>query len=129
MGARRRVHAEGHAHRRRRQIRRLEARRRAFLAMAGSCTLCVEVLRTMRERRYPMVVLAALGAALLLATTTSAGAGGLPTFTPPSRADTNVEGHNEPATIIDRNGVRYVAYQGGSQLSTTTDGGRTWKKY
>ena len=75
-----------------------------------------------------MVGLAALGAALLLASTTIAGAGGLPTFTSPSRADTG-EGHNEPATIVDRNGVRYVAYQGGSQLATTTDGGRTWKHF
>src|SRR5204863_9990969 len=125
---RRRVHAEGDADGGRRQVRRLEASRRALPSMAGSCTLCVEVLRTMRARRFSMVGLAALGAALLLASTTIAGAGGLPTFTSPSRADTG-EGHNEPATIIDRNGVRYVAYQGGSQLATTTDGGRTWKHF
>src|SRR5439155_25482335 len=34
---------------------------------------------------------------------------------------------NEPATVIDKNGARYVAYQRGSQLSVTRDGGRTWE--
>ena len=83
----------------------------------------------MRRRPLPLIALTALCATLLLASTATAGAGGLPTFTSPTRADTNVEGHNEPATIIDRNGVRYVAYQRGSQLSKTTDGGRTWTRY
>src|SRR5205814_9931559 len=101
----------------------------ALTALGGFRRVHVERLATMRKRRYPIVVLAVLGAALVLASTTGAGAGGLPTFTAPSRADTNVEGHSEPATIVDRNCVRYVADQGGAQLSTTTDGGRTWKKY
>lgn len=33
---------------------------------------------------------------------------------------------NEPATVVGGDGTRYVAYQRGSQLSKTTNGGRTW---
>ena len=56
----------------------------------------------------------------------------LPTFTAPSRADdpavsgTNPLFVNEPATVVDSHGARYVAYQRQSQISVTTDGGRTW---
>src|SRR5437870_737884 len=56
-------------------------------------------------------------------------------FTTPSRADDPAISTanddplyvNEPATVIDKDGARYVAYQRGSQLSVTRDGGRTWE--
>ncbi|HZQ27656.1 MAG TPA: sialidase family protein [Acidimicrobiales bacterium] len=77
---------------------------------------------------------AALGLVLLAAGSTPASsAAQLPTFTSPTRVDdpkvwasTNAKYVSEPATAIDTNGVRYVAYQRGSQLAATTDGGRTW---
>ena len=53
-------------------------------------------------------------------------------FTAPSRADDpaisakNPKYVNEPATAVGSDGARYVAYQRGSQLSVTRDGGRTW---
>src|SRR3954447_13655690 len=79
--------------------------------------------------------------AMLLATAVLAGTAtratdaqtaNLPTFTAPSRADDPALSKddptytNEPATVIDSKGVRYVANQLGSQLNVTTDGGRTW---
>jgi len=56
-----------------------------------------------------------------------------PTFTRPSRADArrisrgDPKHVNEPATWAAPGGARYVAYQRGSQLSVTRDGGRTWR--
>ncbi|MFL6238585.1 MAG: hypothetical protein ACJ735_03695 [Actinomycetes bacterium] len=61
----------------------------------------------------------------------AAGAG--PRFHPPSRADAppvqqaiGATSESEPATVIGKDGTRYVAYQGGSQLSWTRDGGKHW---
>lgn len=57
---------------------------------------------------------------------------GSPSFHPPSRADDpsisaqDPKYVNEPATVVGADGTRYVAYQRGSQLSETRDGGRTW---
>jgi hypothetical protein len=67
-------------------------------------------------------------AALVLPAPSSAASS--PTFTGPVRVDDpKVSGSNaanEPATVVDKNNVRYVAYQGGSQLAVSNDGGRTW---
>jgi hypothetical protein len=87
-----------------------------------------------RHRLSAAVLAVTLGAALF---TTAGGASASerrPRFTPPVRADNPgspdnpkpVDSPTEPATIVDRDGVRYVAYQNGSQLSLTRDGGRTW---
>jgi hypothetical protein len=78
------------------------------------------------------ILLAGLAGVTALATPTTAGTTS-PSFTAPSRADdrslsaTNSKYVNEPATLVGADGTRYVAYQRGSQLSTTTDGGRTWR--
>src|SRR4051812_10807169 len=74
---------------------------------------------------------AALAAVLCAPATIASPKPAPPMFTAPSRADKPgiTDSPTEPATIVDRNGVRYVAYQTGSQLSTTTDGGRTWKYF
>src|SRR4051812_12648032 len=82
-----------------------------------------------RRRRFAVVLLAAATASALAAT--GAGAVGTPAFHPPARADDPAIGGtglnvNEPATIIGADGTRYVAYQLGSQLSYTRDGGQTW---
>jgi hypothetical protein len=57
--------------------------------------------------------------------------GGAPTFTPPIHVnDPNAGPVNptEPATIVGKDGTRYVAYQGGSNLMESGDGGRSWKR-
>ncbi len=85
----------------------------------------------MRQRRATLVVAAGVaGAIAVVAPSTAATA---PTFTGPSRADnpaiSAVNGQkyvNEPATVVGGDGTRYVAYQRDSQLSKTTNGGRTW---
>jgi hypothetical protein len=70
-------------------------------------------------------IVAAVGAALALPA--GAAGGTLPTFHPPSRADQpSLNGYNEPATAVGNDGTRYVAYQFGSQLSYTRDGGKHW---
>lgn len=83
-----------------------------------------------RTARRAAVAAAGLAAASLVAASGPATAGGraaLPSFTPPSRASNPGMGTvNEPATVVARDGTRYVAYQPGSQLSYTRDGGRTW---
>jgi hypothetical protein len=61
------------------------------------------------------------------------GGAASPVFHVPSRADDpaisadNPKFVNEPATIVSADGIRYVAYQRGSQLSATKDGGRSWQ--
>src|ERR1051325_1904865 len=52
----------------------------------------------------------------------------IPTFTAPARADDpNIDvDRSEPATAVSADGTRYVAYQTGSQLEKSIDGGRTW---
>lgn len=84
----------------------------------------------MRQRRATLVIAAGLaGAVAVVAPSTAATA---PVFTAPSRADdpsisTSPTYVNEPATVVGADGTRYVAYQRRSQLSTTADGGRTWR--
>ncbi len=86
----------------------------------------------MRRRPALLVLVAGVAGATALAAPTAAVTSA-PTFTAPSRADdpsltaTNSKFVNEPATVVGSDGTRYVAYQRGSQLSTTTDGGRTWR--
>lgn len=85
----------------------------------------------MRKRRATLVLAAGLaGAVAVVAPSTAASA---PGFTAPSRADdpaiSAANGQmyvNEPATVVGAGGARFVAYQRDSQLSRTTDGGRTW---
>lgn len=51
----------------------------------------------------------------------------VPSFHVPSRADNpSLNGYNEPATVVGKDGTRYVAYQFGSELSYTRDGGKSW---
>jgi hypothetical protein len=70
-------------------------------------------------------IAAAVGAAL--AVPAGAADGKAPTFHHPSRADQpSLNGYNEPATVVGKDGTRYVAYQFGSQLSYTRDGGKHW---
>ena len=77
------------------------------------------------------VVLPLLVAVALPAGTAATAAPAAPTFTAPSRADdpkiSTGTYPQEPATIVGADGTRYVAYQLGSQLSYTRDGGRTWQ--
>lgn len=72
-----------------------------------------------------LMLLLAAGPGLAQTTATA------PTFTAPSRADDPAVGSGlyaqEPATIVGADGTRYVAYQLGSQLSFTRDGGQTWQ--
>ncbi|MDQ1446576.1 MAG: repeat-like domain [Acidimicrobiaceae bacterium] len=67
---------------------------------------------------------------LLVAGLAPSSAATTPTFTAPVRVDdpkvSGTKFANEPATVVDKNNIRYVAYQGGSQLAVSTDGGRTW---
>lgn len=86
----------------------------------------------MRSRRIVVALAAGAAGVTALAAPTAAVTGG-PTFTPPSRADnpaiTAANGPkyvSEPATVVGSGGTRYVAYQRGSQLSSTTNGGRSW---
>lgn len=80
-------------------------------------------------RRRGAVGLGLAGLALVLASAgrTSAAATA-PVFTPPVRVDDPKisTGVSEPATAVDKNNVRYVAYQSGSQVAASFDGGRTW---
>src|SRR4051794_23291447 len=80
------------------------------------------------RRKLPYAIATALIGTALLASSSHAVTGTPPTFTGPTRADDPKLGNGatEPATVIDRSGVRYVANQGGSQLSWTNDGGRSW---
>src|SRR5947209_13962402 len=74
-------------------------------------------------------VVAALAAALAApaAAVGAADGTGVPTFHAPSRADQpSLNGYNEPATVVGKDGTRYVAYQFGSQLSYTRNGGKSW---
>lgn len=85
----------------------------------------------MRTRVVLTVSLAITALLVAPATAASKPAGG-PSFHPPSRADDpsisadDPKFVNEPATVVGADGTRYVAYQRGSQLSVTRDGGRTW---
>jgi hypothetical protein len=86
----------------------------------------------MRPRRTLLVVTVGLAGATALAAPTAAVTA-QPVFTAPSRADdpaiSQAHGQkyvNEPATVVGRDGTRYVAYQRDSQLSKSSDGGLTW---
>lgn len=81
-----------------------------------------------RALALTVTVVAAPVVALTLAPAATGAAGpGVPVFHPPSRADhPGLSGSSEPATIVGADGTRYVAYQGGSQLSWTRDGGTSW---
>src|SRR3954468_13804457 len=87
--------------------------RRSILALAGLVAIC----------------------ASFLGGSAAQGQTATPAFTGPSRADDPAVSKaaddplypNEPATAIGADGTRYVAWQLGSQLSLTRDGGRTWE--
>jgi len=80
--------------------------------------------------------LLSVGAAAVLAAGAAAAAAPArataPAFAPPSRADdpatAQAAAPSEPAVVVDTHGVRYVAYQPGSQLSVSADGGKTWAR-
>lgn len=84
----------------------------------------------MRRRSRLTLVAASTVLAALAGSPIARAGSAAPTFHAPSRADDPSIGDaqypSEPATVVGADGTRYVANQLGSQVSYTTDGGRTW---
>lgn len=87
----------------------------------------------MRRTRIASVVAAAIAStAAVVASYGSATAAApppMPRFTAPVRSDkpTLQKTPTEPATIVDANGLRYVANQLDAELAVTADGGKHWR--